>query len=270
MDFLNIDALLFVLYFFTPGIVALWVHDQIVPSDKRNWGEMAFGLLSYGGFNLLLYTLLTPVIQHLFPVLAVPTIVSSKVIDGTSLLFIDLVLPGSVGFVGGILQRSRGLQKFFGGLFLVPDPTPWDYLFSDRKKVYGVVFRLKSGGMVGGIYERGSYVSTFPHPREMYLRRVCAVSEQGELLGVIPQSEGMLISMDECSFVELFYLPVKPERKSLWKSIRIPFTRLSHGNNSQHLNEKDKALLSRQTLVMSSPSDEVGMSPQPKPQEDKA
>lgn len=274
INLLTIDALLLVLYFITPGIVALWMHDQIIPSEKRNWNDMAFGLLSYGGLNLLFYTLLTPVIHHFFPVLTVPTILSKKALDSTSLIFIDLVFPVVVGFISGVLKRSRWIQKLFLGLLLLPDPTPWDYVFSDHRKCYGVLFRLKNGNMIGGIYERGSYVSTFPQPKEMYLKKVCTVSEQGVLLDVIPGSGGVLISMEECSFVELFDIPNISERNSLWQKIQ---TRLAtrrtkwSRRHRQRLNEKDKVRLSKQTLATFSPSAGVATSSQilPLQEEDK-
>ncbi|EFH84578.1 hypothetical protein [Ktedonobacter racemifer] len=45
-----------------------------------------------------------------------------KTLDGTSLLFIDLVFPILVGLASGITTRLRGLQKFLHGAVLAPRP----------------------------------------------------------------------------------------------------------------------------------------------------
>ncbi|EFH84579.1 DUF6338 family protein [Ktedonobacter racemifer] len=67
-----------------------------------------------------------------------------------------------------------------------------------------MLFHLKDGGSIGGVYGGESYVSTFPHPKEIYLEKVCTVKREGQLIGLVPKTKGLLISMDACNFVELF------------------------------------------------------------------
>jgi hypothetical protein len=270
MNVFNMDALLFVFYFITPGVVALWMHDQTVPSEKRNWGELLFGLLSYGGLNLLLYTLLTPVIQYLLPVIPLVTSISHSTIDGGTLLWIDLILPAMIGFTSGVLPRARWFQKLFRGVVRHPDPTPWDHVFSDRYKCYGLLFHLKTGEKIAGIYGGNSYVSAYPLPQEIYVEHVCLLGTQGELLGIIPESAGALITRDACNIIELLHLPLEQQRSSLWQKIlhrrrnrRNPrmqfFTRWLPGNNSHSSKEKDRDLLSNPISTASFPSEEVAL-----------
>ncbi len=71
-NILTIDALVFILYFITPGVITIKTQDLIIPADQRNWGELVLELISFSALNLCIYYLLfAPLVNYFIPVIMV-------------------------------------------------------------------------------------------------------------------------------------------------------------------------------------------------------
>jgi Family of unknown function (DUF6338) len=239
----NSGGLFFIIYFITPSVVALWVHDQFVPSERRDWLGMLFWLVSYGAFNFLVYYLLSPFINTIIPPITAPDPLGKGLIDYRSILFAAFILPAVVGFITAILPQAPWFQKLFRGKLLHPTPTAWDFIFSERTKSYLIMFHMKSGAKIGGLYSTQSYVSSFPTSQEIYVEEVWRIDEQGGWLDPIEDSAGAFIKMEECTHVELFQVDTR-KKATLWQRIKTRpssvLLRLHHRpNNKSQKNEKD-------------------------------
>ena len=251
MNLFNSDALQFVLYFVVPGVVAVTIHDSMVASERRNWQEMSLVLVTYGVINLFIFSLLSLLIQFL-PVLQISLLIVPQKVNGTALIFLDLLIPVSMALLSVRVQRSRFVKRIFRGIFLDPIPAPWDYIFSNRYKCYCLIFHMKDGSALAGVYGASSRVSSFPHPKEVYVEQLCSLDAQGGVIARVPGSSGALISIDECSFVELVELPTAQlapliQRSNLWQKIRSPiraatsmklFSRYSKGPFNRRNNQQ--------------------------------
>src|SRR6266487_596318 len=71
-DLLKLQTLIFALYFVVPGFVILKVHEHIIPSERRNWGEALIELFGYSFFNLLICVLLAPLVNAITPIINIP------------------------------------------------------------------------------------------------------------------------------------------------------------------------------------------------------
>ncbi len=205
---------------------------------------MLFWLVSYGAFNFLVYYLLSPLINSVIPPLTVPNPLGKGFIDYRSILFAAFIIPALVGFITGILPQATWFQKLFRGKLLHPTPTAWDFIFGDRTKSYLIMFHLKSGAKIGGLYSTKSYVSSFPTSQEIYIEEVWQIDEQGEWIDPIEDSAGAFIKMEECTHFELFHVGTR-KKVTLWQRIKTQLSsvllRLRHRtNNESQKNEKDK------------------------------
>jgi hypothetical protein len=239
----NSDGLFFIIYLITPSVVALWVHDQFVPSEQRDWLGMLFWLISYGALNFLVYYLLSPLINAVLPPITAPNPLGEGLIDYRSILFAAFILPAIVGFITGILPQAPWFQKLFRGKLLHPTPTAWDFIFGDRTKSYLILFHLKSGAKIGGLYSTQSYVSSFPTSQEIYVEEVWQIDEQGGWRDPIEDSAGAFNKMEECTHFELFHAGTR-KKVTLWQRIKtrlsIVLLRLRHRpSNKSQKNEKD-------------------------------
>jgi len=268
MNLFNSDAVQFVLYFVVPGVVAVAIHDSMVASEQRDWQGMGLVLVTYGVINLFIFSLLSLLIQFL-PVFQISLLIVPQKVNGTALIFLDLLIPVGMALLSVHVRRSRFVKRLFRGIFLDPIPAPWDHIFSNRYKCYCLIFHMKDSSTLAGVYGASSRVSSFPHPKEVYVEQLCSLDAQGGVIDRVPGSSGALISMDECSFVELVELPAAQlapliQRSNLWQKIRGPiraatsmklFSRYSKGpfsrRNKQQSSVNSTAHLSNQPQMPS-------------------
>ncbi len=248
MNLFNGDAIQFVLYFIVPGVIAIIAHDSMAAAGRRNWQDMTLALITYGVINLLIFSLLSLLIQFL-PVFQIPLLIVPQKVNGTALVFLDIIIPIGMAWLSVVVPRSRFIQRFFRGLFLGPDPSPWDFVFSNRYKCYCLLFHFNDGGTLAGIYGANSRVSNFPHPKEVYVERLCSIDAQGNIGDPVPGSTGAFIAMDGCKFVEFIELKAQRlpliQRRNLWQKISSllkvgvtvtlirPFSKFSKGLSSK-------------------------------------
>lgn len=205
---------------------------------------MLFGLVSYGAFNFLVYYLFSPLINSVIPPITVPNPLGKGLIDYRSILFAAFIIPAIVGFITATLPQATWFQKLFRGKLLHPTPTAWDFIFGDRTKSYLIMFHLKSGAKIGGLYSSKSYVSSFPTSQEIHIEEVWQIDEQGGWIDPIEDSAGAFIKMEECTHFELFHVGIR-KKVTLWQRSKTRLSsvllRLRHSpNNKSQKNEKDK------------------------------
>jgi hypothetical protein len=221
MNLFTIQAIQVVLYFIMPGVIAVTVHDSMVASERRNWQEMSLALVTYGVINLFIFTLLSPIIQFI-PVFQLSLLIVPQKLNGTALVFLDVVIPVVMAWLSVRVQRSESVHRFFRGIFMSPDPGPWDYVFSNRYKIYCLIFHLKDGRKLAGLYEKGAYASGFPN-KEVYVKELCSIDPKSLVVKKLPGSSGAIISLDECFFIEFYERPAQHspliQRSTLWQKI---------------------------------------------------
>jgi len=266
MDVFKVDALLVIIYFVIPSFIAITVHDHIIPSEQRKWNDLLLSMICYGAFNFVLYSLLISAISHIISPMAIHFPVFEVAIDYRFFIFGCLLLPTLLGFVSGILPKSTFLlKKIFHGLILHPEPTAWDFLFSQRKRSFFVLFALKSGFKGAGLYSEKSYVSTYPQPQEIYLEEVWRVNNHGPWEKV-ERTAGTLLLRDECSYLEFIDAELASERISIWQRIRTTvstgFKKVRHLLQRRLSRGKDEMVPSADQI--SSPqAGQVELSPSP-------
>ena len=84
-----------------------------------------------------------------------------------------------------------------------PWSTPWDYFFSKRQGRW-VIVHPKDGRRIGGAYGGKSYVSSSPAEEQIYLEEVWTLGENGEFLGPVESTAGIIIFHDQILAVEFF------------------------------------------------------------------
>src|SRR5260221_12585143 len=120
---------------------------------------------------------------------------------------------------------------------------------------------MKDSSTLAGVYGASSRVSSFPHPKEVYVEQLCSLDAQGGVIDRVPGSSGALISMDECNFVELVELPtaqLRPliQRSNLWQKIHgqiktATLMRLSGRFSNQQSSVNSTVHLSNQPQMLS-------------------
>jgi len=240
-DLLKLQTLIFALYFVVPGFVILKVHEHIIPSERRNWGEALIELFGYSFFNLLICVLLAPLVNAITPIINIPRLLSNtSSIDYPQTFVVSFIVPAIIGFLSAITIKSTSFHGITRGMFLHPIPTAWDHMFGRRAENYFILFHLKSGVKLGGFYGKNSFVSAFPNEQEIYVEEVWIIEGESQK---IEGTAGAFIKMQECSHIELFIAGPKG-KTTLWKRIKKLSGLMKSHLNKGSLNEYRKAPLS--------------------------
>lgn len=190
---LNPEALELFLVFVVPGFIAMKVHDLLVPSDSRSWGDSLVEVVSYSMLNVaLLFWLVHLLWQERFQA-------EHQVAYWIGLFFVLFLAPVGWAVLVYFLRTSPWLRKYM----LDPSPTAWDFFFGKRRPAW-VLCHLKSGEMVGGLFNDHSSASCFPQQEDIYLEEIWKVDEEGRFVERVEQTAGVLVKREECTHIELF------------------------------------------------------------------
>ncbi len=177
-----------------PGFIAQSVYDLFIPHGERDASANLFLGLAYGTVNLVLTWPLVYWAVYAVSGVSIPM----KALAYGGLLFSLAIFPALLG-VATFWLRNSALLKRWG--LITPHPTSWDSFFARRETCW-VIFRLKSGSMIGGHYGLGSHTSSFPNEADIYVSEVWRLDEQGQFKGRVDGTMGMLIRRDDCELIE--------------------------------------------------------------------
>lgn len=197
-ELLNTDSLSLFLYFVVPGFVAMKVYDLIVPSERRKFGESLIEVVSFSMVNLALTFWIIAEINK-------PEFRSNN----SFLYYAATFLVVSVVPAGLAIATHKFLtSRFLRGRMLHPTPTGWDYFF-DKGQSCWILFHLKSGTKLGGLYGENSFASSFPNEQEVYVQEIWRVDELGRFVEKVQGTAGTVIKRDDCKLIELFTMEGK-------------------------------------------------------------
>jgi hypothetical protein len=107
-----------------------------------------------------------------------------------------VIVPAAIAVLGQL--RLRKPFKLFRPLTIAPvyHPTPsgWDRAAPDRGSAFVRIF-TEDERWVGGWLGPGSYVSTYPQPRDIFIDVEWKMSSSGDFLEPVPDSLGVFVPL---------------------------------------------------------------------------
>jgi len=191
VDFVTREQLPLVVLLILPGFISTRVFDLLVPGETREAGRQVLEALTYGLLNFgLWYVVLVDVL--------VPRRETAPWMFRLGVVGVLVVSPIALAALANLLLRWPKLHRWVRH----PVPTGWDFYFAQRQPGW-VLVRLKSGLLLGGLFDSRSFASSFPH-RDLYVEQTWRLDEDGKFLEPVPQSNGLLVSMHDCESLEFF------------------------------------------------------------------
>jgi len=190
MQMLDTPVLLLFLVF--PGLVSMQVYRMIMPAYRIEWKSAILEGLFYGVINLVL---LSPLVYWLMSTGAAEAN-AIMLWAAAAVVFVIAPIVWPLAFV--FLVKRPLLRRYVQ----LPYPSAWDFFF-DRRADCFVLIHLKNGQMIGGYYGPNSYATSFPDHGDIYLEAVYRVDATGTFVEPIESTEGLLISRDGYSYIEL-------------------------------------------------------------------
>jgi hypothetical protein len=194
----SLSQILVLLVFIIPGFVMMRVKRVAYPAVEPSAASIVLDSLA---LSCLVYALASP---FLYVAYLHQWYVNRPVLFGTLALAILLVLPFALGSLyvwATKTERARWLRQFVG--FPHPDPTAWDYHFR-KAKPYWVWLTFKSGQVLAGLFGPNSFAGSFPHRQDIYVEKLLSLDRRGKVEGLIENSAGALVRMDDLERIEFF------------------------------------------------------------------
>ena len=169
MDLPGLSGKNFYLYILLvlPEFIAQSVYDLFIPHGERDASASLFLGLAYGTVNLVLTW---PLVYWTVYAVSDDSI-QTRLLAYGALLFSLALFPALLGVATYRMRNSALLTRW--GL-VTPHPISPGITSSRvaRRETCWVIFRLKSGSMIGGHYGLGSHTSSFPNEADIYVSEV--------------------------------------------------------------------------------------------------
>jgi Family of unknown function (DUF6338) len=199
MPDLTPDKLLLFALFVIPGLVAIRTWSLWCPGPKADWGNSLGEAITYSVLNLAIWH------RWIRDITKKPYDDLSIVEVSAAIVLICFLSPAILAS-GWYKLRANVLHQWLG----IDHPTPrgWEYHLNKNRRFW-VLFHLKSGKMLGGLYAGSSYAATFPQEPELYVEKVYSVDDNGKNWKEIEDTIGMVIRLSECERLEFFKIKEK-------------------------------------------------------------
>ena len=180
---------------FVPGLIVLFVRSQFV-TDRRPSHSAA--LLTYLAVSLVYYALVFPLF-YLIPFS--DEFQNSKILVWYAFIFAG---PAILGVLLGINIQKNLLRRFLQwcGLNVVHAiPSAWDWKFGNITEQW-VLVTLKDDTKFAGFCGQGSFISSDPAERDIYIERIYDIDNKNEWL---PRGDNsVLITPGEVKTIEFW------------------------------------------------------------------
>ncbi len=194
----SFNQVVVLLVFIIPGFILMRVKRVAYPTLEASATSTVLDSLS---LSCMIYALASPLLYVAF---VGRWYEERPLAFATLTLIVLLAAPVAFGvlyvrFTQG--QKGVWLRGILG--FPHPDPTAWDYHFR-KGRAYWVWLTFKSGKVMAGLFGPNSFASSFPHRRDLYIEKLLRLDERGNVVELIENSAGVLVTMDDVERIQFF------------------------------------------------------------------
>lgn len=187
-ELFDINKIQLILIFVIPGFVSYKVWSLFIPSKDVAIKDYIIEIICYSFINFALLFWLINIAEQLQGFWQV-----------LLYLIILFIAPIIWPLIWIKILKSGGLK----GKIIHPQPTAWDFFFGIGKECF-MLIHLNTGKMIGGLYYLNSYASSYPQQKDLYLKEVWKITDEGKFIKKIEASEGLLICYNAIEYIELF------------------------------------------------------------------
>lgn len=185
-NLLEIDKLQLIIIL--PGFISLKIWKLLIPSHDHRISDYFIETICYSAINFSFLFWLIPIANQ-----------QKGFLFFICYLIIMIVAPCIWPFLWKLLITC----KLFKGHLIHPTQKAWDYYFGLGNMCF-MLIHLKNGNLIGGLYYKNSFASSYPENQDLYLKEVWKINKKGEFISKIDRTDGMLITYDVIDYIELF------------------------------------------------------------------
>ena len=193
-DIKDLNNIYLISAFIVPGLIITYMRSRFVTGRMEKFSDAALGYLT---LTIIYYGLSLPIIGW---------IISFEQGTFKTALWWGLLIFGPMlfGLILGVATQYEWLRWIASKLRLRVvhnTPTSWDWRFANCHAARFVMVTLTDGSTVAGIFGAGSFASTDPAERDVYLQEVMDVGDDGAWSYRL-EATGILIMAKEIRYIE--------------------------------------------------------------------
>jgi hypothetical protein len=187
-DLLEINKIQLIIVFILPGFISLKIWKLLIPSHEFKISEYILEIICYSTINFTVLFWLIPLAEknHGFLCYGIYILV---------MFICPIIWP--------IIWKMLVTSKLLKGNILHPTPKAWDYYLGLGKSCF-MLIHLKNGNLIGGLYYKDSFASSYPNDLDLYIKEVWKINTEGQFIEKINNTDGLLIAYDVIEYIELF------------------------------------------------------------------
>lgn len=185
--------------FIVPGFIITSIKNSIIANKDKEYSVKLIDFFVYSFFNLFLWAI---------PLYAMYTNLEffkeHYIICWILLLLIIFVSPVVISLVIIIINKKEVIRNIFSGFginTIEPEPSAWDFKFSNMKSEW-VIVTLKDDKIISGFMGSDSCASSNENNRDLYINEVYLINN-GKWEKV-KNTDGILIKQEEIKYIEFF------------------------------------------------------------------
>ena len=191
------ESVVMLVFLVVPGFIFIRVIDALVPGRRQSFGKEIIDIGCWSFATLAVWFVPGLVLfesKDRLPYLVYHLLLGALVVLGV------FATPILLAYIVYKLE-GRGYLKSLGAH---PNPTSWDWFFSNRAGNYYVRFHRKEGKDLGGYFGENSFAASSPNAQQIYVEELWRVDEEGKFIEPIEGSEGAMVNREDCEFIEFF------------------------------------------------------------------
>jgi len=194
---LGLETLGIALIFVFPGLVSMQVYQMLMPAKEIPWAAALLQGFFYSGVNtVFLYPLIFAFLNNEWSLWA----------NWGLIAVFGLIGPTLWPILVTVLFRWDWVARKIN----IPYPTSWDYFF-DKNHSFFMIIHLKNGSVIGGLWSSNSHAGQYPHNGDLYLEQLYHLDEDGSFAEPVLDTQGLLITKDQYTHIQLFQIPSQAE-----------------------------------------------------------
>lgn len=190
----SFDVVFYTAVFILPGFIISNIIDLINPPKKFNEGKYFLKCLLLSIMNCAIWCWLYRIIIDCKDL--------SSLCHWILLVLVSLIGSTIIGIVIAVIKQKQIIDRLLYKLkvnTIHSTPTAWDYYFSKQESGF-VIITLIDDSKLFGWYSSGSFTSSDPEERDIYVEKAYKV--ENEQWKLDEQSAGFYIPKDQIKVIE--------------------------------------------------------------------
>ena len=184
--------------FIIPGFIIICITERIIPKEKTEYNLKILDFFIYSFINMLFWGI--PLFNI---ILNFNWWINNYIYLWLLIILITIISPICISLIIICLKKYeilRRICKYFEINLIEPEPSAWDYKFSNMKSEW-VIVTLTDNSVIAGFMGSLSCASSSRDERDLYINEIYTIDENNNW-NIVKNTDGILIKEQNIKHIE--------------------------------------------------------------------